>query len=66
MASNYLNNVGKGKKIAAPVVFQGGVSKNAGVVHAFEEQLGMPVAVVRRTPHGRIRRGAARGRCGAH
>jgi len=45
VASNYLNNVGKGKKIAAPVVFQGGVSKNAGVVHAFEEQLGMPVAV---------------------
>ncbi len=45
VASNYLNNVGKGKKIAAPVVFQGGVSKNVGVVHAFEEQLGMPVAV---------------------
>lgn len=45
VASNYLNNVGKGKKIAAPVVFQGGVSKNAGVVHAFEEQLGMPVIV---------------------
>ena len=45
VASNYLNNVGKGKKIAAPVVFQGGVSKNAGVVHAFEEQLGMPVVV---------------------
>lgn len=45
VASNYLNNVGKGKKIEAPVVFQGGVSKNAGVVHAFEEQLGMSVAV---------------------
>ena len=45
VASNYLNNVGKGKKIAAPVVFQGGVSKNVGVVHAFEEQLGMDVAV---------------------
>lgn len=45
VASNYLNNVGKGKKITAPVVFQGGVSKNVGVVHAFEEQLGMPVAV---------------------
>ena len=45
VASNYLNNVGKGKKILAPVVFQGGVSKNAGVVRAFEEQLGMPVAV---------------------
>ena len=45
VASNYLNNVGKGKKITAPVVFQGGVSKNIGVVHAFEEQLGMNVAV---------------------
>lgn len=45
VASNYLNNVGKGKKIEMPVVFQGGVSKNAGVVHAFEEQLGMPVTV---------------------
>lgn len=45
VASNYLNNVGKGKKIEAPVVFQGGVSKNAGVVHAFEEQLGMEVTI---------------------
>ncbi len=45
VASNYLNNVGKGKRIEAPVVFQGGVSKNVGVVHAFEEQLGMAVAV---------------------
>ena len=25
---NYLNNVGKGKKIKTPIVFQGGVSKN--------------------------------------
>ena len=45
VAGNYLNNVAKGKKIAAPVVFQGGVSKNAGVVHMFEEELGMPVLV---------------------
>ncbi len=45
VASNYLNNVGKGKKITSPVVFQGGVSKNSGVVRAFEEQLGCPVAV---------------------
>ena len=45
VASNYLNNVGKGKKIASPVVFQGGVSKNAGVVHAFEDLLGCPVIV---------------------
>ena len=30
VANNYLNNIGKGKKIAAPIVFQGGVSKNEG------------------------------------
>lgn len=45
VASNYLNNVGKGKKITAPAVFQGGVSKNVGVVRAFEELLGMPITV---------------------
>ncbi len=45
VASNYLNNVGKGKKIVAPVVFQGGVSKNAGVVRAFEDELNMDVRV---------------------
>ena len=45
VAFNYLNNVGKGKKIASPVVFQGGVSKNIGVVHAFEELLHCPILV---------------------
>lgn len=45
VASNYLNNVGKGKKIASPVVFQGGVSKNIGVVRAFENLLHCPVIV---------------------
>ena len=43
MVANYLNNVGKGKKIISPVVFQGGVSKNKGVVAAFERTLGCPV-----------------------
>ena len=45
VASNYLNNVGKGKKIVSPVVFQGGVSKNKGVVAAFERILKCPVIV---------------------
>lgn len=45
VATNYLNNVGKGKQIASPVVFQGGVSKNAGVVQAFKDELGMDVVV---------------------
>jgi predicted CoA-substrate-specific enzyme activase len=42
---NYLNNVGKGKKIIPPIVFQGGVSKNEGVIKAFEEATGFPVKV---------------------
>ena len=45
VVSNYLNNVGKGKKIQSPVVFQGGVSKNSGVVRAFERELNCPVIV---------------------
>jgi len=42
---NYMNNVGKGKQIKSPVVFQGGVSKNAAVVKEFEKELKMPVYV---------------------
>lgn len=39
VASNYLNNVAKGKKIKTPIIFQGGVSKNIGVKKAFEDLL---------------------------
>ncbi len=42
---NYLNNVGKGKKIKEPIVFQGGVSKNIGVVKYFNEILNTKVIV---------------------
>lgn len=42
---NYLNNVGKGKKINSPVIFQGGVSKNIGVLKYFKEILGTDVIV---------------------
>ncbi|MCC8131930.1 MAG: acyl-CoA dehydratase activase [Ruminococcus sp.] len=45
VASNYLNNVAKGKKIVSPIVFQGGVSKNQGVVKAFSDELGVPIRV---------------------
>lgn len=37
VANNYLSNVAKGKKIKPPIVFQGGVSKNIGVVKAFKD-----------------------------
>lgn len=45
VVSNYLNNVGKGKKIVPPIVFQGGVSKNIGVVEAFRRALGYEIQV---------------------
>lgn len=45
VVSNYLNNVGKGKKIKPPIVFQGGVSKNIGVVKAFENACGEDIIV---------------------
>lgn len=42
---NYLNNVGKGKKINGPIIFQGGVSKNKGVVKYFKEVLNEDIIV---------------------
>lgn len=45
VVSNYLNNVGKGKKIKTPIIFQGGVSKNIGVKKAFEDEVGSEVIV---------------------
>jgi predicted CoA-substrate-specific enzyme activase len=45
LVRNYLNNVGKGKIIEPPVVFQGGVAANAGMKAAFEKELGTQVIV---------------------
>lgn len=45
LVRNYLNNVGKGKEILPPIVFQGGVAANVGIIAAFEKELGMPVYV---------------------
>ena len=45
VVTNYLNNIGKGKKILPPIVFQGGVSKNVGVKKAFEDAVGHEVIV---------------------
>lgn len=45
VVTNYLNNIGKGKRICAPIVFQGGVSKNVGVKKAFENAVGCEVTV---------------------
>jgi predicted CoA-substrate-specific enzyme activase len=45
LARNFLNNLCLGKEVLAPVVFQGGVAANAGMVRAFEETLGTNVIV---------------------
>jgi predicted CoA-substrate-specific enzyme activase len=39
LVRNYLNNLAKGKKIGDPVIFQGGVAANVGIVAAFEQEL---------------------------
>ncbi len=51
LVRNYLNNVGLGKDIKPPIVFQGGVSFNAGIVKAFKEELKEEIIV---PPHPEI------------
>ncbi|TDA69821.1 MAG: 2-hydroxyglutaryl-CoA dehydratase [Clostridia bacterium] len=45
LVRNYLSNVGKGKEILPPVVFQGGVAANLGIRAAFAQALGMEITV---------------------
>jgi predicted CoA-substrate-specific enzyme activase len=45
LVRNYLNNLSKGKRLLAPVVFQGGVARNSGMVAAFERALNTRVDV---------------------
>ncbi len=51
LVRNYLNNVGLGKDIKPPIVFQGGVAFNQGIVRALQEELGTEVIVL---PHHEI------------
>lgn len=45
LARNYLNNVAKGKSIEEPILFQGGVAFNKGIINAFEKELGVQLVV---------------------
>jgi len=45
LVRNYLNNLSKGKVLDDPIVFQGGVSFNKGIVQAFERHLGCKIVV---------------------
>ncbi|UCC90853.1 MAG: 2-hydroxyglutaryl-CoA dehydratase [Dehalococcoidia bacterium] len=45
LVRNYLNNVGLGKDIRPPVVFQGGVAFNRAIVKALQEELNTEIIV---------------------
>jgi len=51
LVRNYLNNVGAGKDIQPPIVFQGGVAYNQAIVKAFQEELGSEIIV---PPHHEV------------
>jgi predicted CoA-substrate-specific enzyme activase len=51
LVRNYLNNVSLGKDIQPPIIFQGGVAFNRGIVKALQEELGMEVIV---PPHHEV------------
>ena len=51
LVRNYLNDVGLGKEIQPPIVFQGGVAFNKGIIQAFEESLKTEIIV---PPHHEV------------
>ncbi len=51
LVRNYLSNIGLGKNIQPPVVFQGGVAFNRAIVKAFQDELNTEVII---PPHHEI------------
>ncbi|UCG54488.1 MAG: 2-hydroxyglutaryl-CoA dehydratase, partial [Dehalococcoidia bacterium] len=51
LVHNYLSNVGLGKDILPPILFQGGVAFNKGIIRAFEEELKTDIFI---PPHPEI------------
>jgi len=51
LVRNYLSNVGLGKDIQLPIIFQGGVAFNQAIIRALREELGMEITV---PPHHEI------------
>lgn len=51
LVRNYLNNVGLGKDIQPPIVFQGGVAFNQTIVKVFQEELNTEIIV---PPHHEV------------
>ncbi|OGO18211.1 MAG: 2-hydroxyglutaryl-CoA dehydratase [Chloroflexi bacterium RBG_16_48_7] len=51
LVRNYINNVGLGKELRSPIIFQGGVAYNKAIIRAFEEELNTEVMV---PPHHEV------------
>ncbi|MBI2860675.1 MAG: 2-hydroxyglutaryl-CoA dehydratase [Chloroflexi bacterium] len=51
LVRNYLNNIASGKEIRPPIVFQGGVAFNQGIVKAFREELKTDIII---PPHHEV------------
>ncbi|MDD2496942.1 MAG: acyl-CoA dehydratase activase [Desulfitobacteriaceae bacterium] len=45
LVRNYINNLGRGKRLEPPFVFQGGVAANQGIRAAFEKEMGCEIIV---------------------
>lgn len=45
LVRNYLSNLARGREIAGPVMFQGGVAANSGIVAAFEKALSQKIII---------------------
>ncbi|MCC5911164.1 MAG: 2-hydroxyglutaryl-CoA dehydratase [Clostridiaceae bacterium] len=45
LVRNYINNLGRGKKLEPPFVFQGGVAANKGIKAAFEKEINEEVII---------------------
>ncbi|RQD69737.1 MAG: 2-hydroxyglutaryl-CoA dehydratase [Tindallia sp. MSAO_Bac2] len=45
LVRNYINNLGRGKKLEPPYVFQGGVAANEGIKAAFEKEINHEVLI---------------------
>lgn len=45
LVRNYINNLGRGKSLQSPFVFQGGVAANIGIRAAFEKEIGHKIII---------------------
>ena len=45
LVRNYINNLGRGKTLKPPYIFQGGVAANKGIRAAFEQEVGHEVVI---------------------